>query len=273
MGAPGGTVTDGRPPKVSARSDPASIATPLPASATCAAPITSGRVPYSFENSTRTWLPPRLTRATCRMVWSRSERGIATGAKKSASQTGCGLAAQVGIQSPSSAARSGEPNPAVSPAARASATALHESDPGPDAKRSTIQIPAAAAAWSPPETIVVVAAPVDPDHRTPETDPSIADQAGTAFGKARPEQRDGAIMAQPPPRSMPPPERLRSVARGACTDGDINRGMNVPASPAAERLDGALSGTTSWISAIAHVTRRRGGDELFKRHLGLASLA
>ena len=60
-----------------ARSDPASIATPLPASATCAAPITSGRVPYSFENSTRTWLPPRLTRATCRMVWSRSARGIA----------------------------------------------------------------------------------------------------------------------------------------------------------------------------------------------------
>jgi len=33
-------------------------------------PVTrSGLVPYRFESRTRTWLPPRLTRTTCRTVW------------------------------------------------------------------------------------------------------------------------------------------------------------------------------------------------------------
>ena len=51
---------------------------------------------------TRTRLPPRLTRAICRTVWFLSDRGMPTGAKKSGSHTDCGLAAQVGIQSPAS---------------------------------------------------------------------------------------------------------------------------------------------------------------------------
>ena len=34
------------------------------------APVTfSGLVPYRFESRTRTWLPPPLTRMTCRTVW------------------------------------------------------------------------------------------------------------------------------------------------------------------------------------------------------------
>ena len=62
----------------------------------------AARVPYSFESSTRTRLPPRLTRAICRTVWLRSERGTLIGTKKSASHQGCGLVAQVAIQSPAS---------------------------------------------------------------------------------------------------------------------------------------------------------------------------
>ena len=54
IGAPGGMVADGLPLKVSARSEPGTIALPSPASATCAAPITSGRSPYSLEITTRT---------------------------------------------------------------------------------------------------------------------------------------------------------------------------------------------------------------------------
>ena len=44
-GAPGGIVTEGSPPKVSARSVPSLIEPPSPSSATCAASIVSGAVP------------------------------------------------------------------------------------------------------------------------------------------------------------------------------------------------------------------------------------
>jgi hypothetical protein len=50
-GAPGGIVTELWPRKVSARPDPATIAAPFSATATCAAPITSGLVPYSFDST------------------------------------------------------------------------------------------------------------------------------------------------------------------------------------------------------------------------------
>ena len=67
-GAPGGIVMEACPPKVSARSDPCSIAAPLLDTAKCAAPITKGLVPYSFDSTTRTRLPPMLTAAIWRMV-------------------------------------------------------------------------------------------------------------------------------------------------------------------------------------------------------------
>jgi hypothetical protein len=75
-----------------------------------------------LDSTTRTRLPPTLTRATWRKVWLRSERGMATGAKKSGSQTSCGLAVQVPIQSPAAvgSARSG---PVLSPAARVAMSA------------------------------------------------------------------------------------------------------------------------------------------------------
>ena len=46
--------TDALPPNVSARSVAATIAAPVSRTAMCAAPITSGRSPYSFEIRMRT---------------------------------------------------------------------------------------------------------------------------------------------------------------------------------------------------------------------------
>src|SRR5919108_2777913 len=71
-GAPGGTVTDDRPPNVSVRSLPAAIRSGAPstaARATWAAPIPSGRLPNSFDSRTRTTSPPMLTWTSCRIVW------------------------------------------------------------------------------------------------------------------------------------------------------------------------------------------------------------
>ena len=126
-GAPGGMVTEGLPLKVSARSDPASIAAPSPESATCAAPTTSGAVPYSLEITTRTWLPPSDTRATWRIVWFQRLRGKLIGATKSGPQIGCGLADQVPIHSPSAA--SAAAGGAISAAASASAANEREKNP------------------------------------------------------------------------------------------------------------------------------------------------
>ena len=48
---------------------PATICDPPAWRATRAAPMTSGRVPYSLDSRTRTAAPPVLTCTTCRRVW------------------------------------------------------------------------------------------------------------------------------------------------------------------------------------------------------------
>src|SRR5262245_38221380 len=96
-GAPGGITAVLLPPKATTRSDPAAIAGPLSASHTGAAPSSTGRDPYSFDRTTRMRGPPMVIRATWRTVWFHSVRGYLIGAKKSVSQTGCGLALQVPI--------------------------------------------------------------------------------------------------------------------------------------------------------------------------------
>ena len=69
-------VADGAPPNVKARPVAAAIAAPLPRSATCAAPISSGSLPYWLLNSTRTLEPPMLVRTTCRSVWPATRGGV-----------------------------------------------------------------------------------------------------------------------------------------------------------------------------------------------------
>ena len=67
--APGGMVAVWSPPKVSARSDPAAIAVPLPRSARWAPSIVRALVPKALVNTTRTRSPPMLIRTNCRNVW------------------------------------------------------------------------------------------------------------------------------------------------------------------------------------------------------------
>ena len=67
-GAPGGMTIADRPLNVRALEELATIAEPWSASATCAAPILSGVVPYSLDRTTRTRWPPILTAAVWRMV-------------------------------------------------------------------------------------------------------------------------------------------------------------------------------------------------------------
>jgi hypothetical protein len=67
-----------------------------------------GLLPYSFESTTRTRRPPTLSEAIWRTVWFQKFLGTRTGAKESASHTGCGLAVHVAIQPPASDARARE---------------------------------------------------------------------------------------------------------------------------------------------------------------------
>jgi hypothetical protein len=76
------------PPNVRTRSEPAVIFAPPSERATCAAPMVTGRVPYSLDSTTRTREPPMETRATWRIVWFQSVRGNLMPGKKSVSQTG-----------------------------------------------------------------------------------------------------------------------------------------------------------------------------------------
>src|SRR5689334_1560708 len=69
-GAPGGTVKEERPPKVRRRSVPATIADPAARRAMRASPITSGSVPYSLDNRTRSDRPATLVWTIWRKVWS-----------------------------------------------------------------------------------------------------------------------------------------------------------------------------------------------------------
>jgi hypothetical protein len=67
---PAETVTERAPWKVRDRSVPGSTAAPSRLLAMLAPVTCSGLVPYRSESRTRTRLPPRLTRMTCRTVWS-----------------------------------------------------------------------------------------------------------------------------------------------------------------------------------------------------------
>src|SRR5512142_195134 len=119
-GAPGGMVTEGAPPKVSALSVPGTMAPSAAPMARCTAPRVTGAFPYSLERTTRTLLPPTLTRAYWRTVWLRSDGGMDGLAKNVPSQTGCGLAVQVGTQTSSAAAASDGPTARAARSATAS---------------------------------------------------------------------------------------------------------------------------------------------------------
>ena len=67
--APAGMVSDGLPPNVSVRSDPAVIVPPDCRSATCAAATTRGDVENLFVSFTRTWEPPSVVQTIVRSVW------------------------------------------------------------------------------------------------------------------------------------------------------------------------------------------------------------
>src|SRR5262249_53512872 len=116
-GAPGGITIDACPPKVSGLPEPVTRAEPLSLSAMCAAPTLRGQGPYSFERTTRTRLPPMLTRATCRTVCPHRFLGTLTGARKSGAHTSCGLAVQVAIQS--------SPAPAAEPTCSTASNTAH----------------------------------------------------------------------------------------------------------------------------------------------------
>src|SRR5262249_8106834 len=66
--APGGMVMEGLPPKVRVRSDPATIAAPLPCRAMWAAPIVRALAP-KVDRRTRTSRPLMLVCTICRRVW------------------------------------------------------------------------------------------------------------------------------------------------------------------------------------------------------------
>ncbi len=109
----------GFPPNVTAWPDPSLILPPSPASAISAPPIVNGVVPYSFESTMRTRLPPMLSRAVWRMVWFHKLAGMPSGTGKSGPQAGCGLDVQEPIQLPASAARDAGENPATTTSANA----------------------------------------------------------------------------------------------------------------------------------------------------------
>ena len=67
---PAEIVAERAPWKVSDRTVPGSTAAPSRVLAMVAPVTCSGLVPYRFDSRTRTRLPPRLTRMTCRTVWS-----------------------------------------------------------------------------------------------------------------------------------------------------------------------------------------------------------
>src|ERR1700722_8916558 len=92
-GAPLGIVTDGLPSNDTLRSEPGCIAPFESASATRAAPITSGFVPYSLVKRILRRRPPLLTRTSWRMV-TFSNDGVA-GNGPIAGVGGSGAAPQV----------------------------------------------------------------------------------------------------------------------------------------------------------------------------------
>ena len=97
-GAPGATLAAGWPENVSVRRLPASMAEPDAASATVAAPMRSGTLPYAFDSTMRTRGPPTLRRATWRTVCPCSTAGTLLGNRKSLPHTACGLAVQLASQ-------------------------------------------------------------------------------------------------------------------------------------------------------------------------------
>src|ERR1700746_2814141 len=68
-GAPGGIVTEGLPPQVSARAESETMADAFDESATWAAPILNAALPNAFENLMRTRSPPIVGLTTMRIVW------------------------------------------------------------------------------------------------------------------------------------------------------------------------------------------------------------
>src|ERR1043165_5081539 len=66
--APARTITFGWPPNVSVRSDAGTMLAPLVRKATCAASITSGLSPYSFDRRMRNRSPPTVVWTICRIV-------------------------------------------------------------------------------------------------------------------------------------------------------------------------------------------------------------
>ena len=104
--APRSIVAEGAPPNVNERPDAAAIAGPLSRRAMCAAPISSGSLPYWLLNNTRTLDPPMLVRTTCRTVWPAMRGGAPGASSASASGTGSdtGPVAQVPTQRASAGA-------------------------------------------------------------------------------------------------------------------------------------------------------------------------
>jgi hypothetical protein len=70
ISAPGATVTDRAPPKVSAAVVPGHAWAPPAERATAAAATRRGRVPYRLDSRIRTFAPPALSLTTWRSEWS-----------------------------------------------------------------------------------------------------------------------------------------------------------------------------------------------------------
>src|ERR1051325_11937233 len=69
MGAPGGILTEGLPPNVSARSDSGMMVASCLVSAMCAPPTARAVVPKAFDRRIRKRSPPMLGRTILRIVW------------------------------------------------------------------------------------------------------------------------------------------------------------------------------------------------------------
>ena len=116
---------------------PSLILPPSPASAMSAAPIVSGVVPYSFESTMRTRLPPMLRRAVWRMVCFHKFAGMPSGTGKSGPHAGWGLDVHEPIQLPASAALEAGENPTTPASARAKHAVRQLTFAMADARRET----------------------------------------------------------------------------------------------------------------------------------------